>query len=86
MFDKESIIFYFILAVIIFVCLKIYRESDAYNLKCIISNVDGETYCVRDRAKLELAADLLAQVTQTHCQKISRRRICAATSAKIQPN
>ena len=64
MFDKESIIFYFILAVIIFVCLKIYRESDAYNLKCIISNVDGETYCVRDRAKLELAADLLAQVTQ----------------------
>ena len=64
MFDKESVIFYFILAVILIVCLKIYRESDAYNLKCIISNVDGETYCVRDRAKLELAADLLAQVTQ----------------------
>lgn len=64
MFDKENIIFYFILAVILFVCLKIYRESDAYNLKCIISNVDGETYCVRERAKLELAADLLAQVTQ----------------------
>lgn len=64
MFDKESVIFYFILAVILFVCLKIYRESDAYNLKCIISNVDGETYCVRERAKLELAADLLAQVTQ----------------------
>ena len=64
MFDKESVIFYFILAVILIVCLKIYRESDAYNLKCIISNVDGETYCVRDRAKLELAADLLAEVSQ----------------------
>ena len=64
MFDKESVIFYFILAVILIVCLKIYRESDSYNLKCIISDVDGETYCVRDRAKLELAADLLAQVTQ----------------------
>jgi len=64
MFDKESVVFYFILAVVLIVCLKIYRESDAYNLKCIISNVDGETYCVRDRAKLELAADLLAEVTQ----------------------
>ena len=50
MFDKDSIVFYVILAVILFICLKIYGESDAYNLKCIISNVDGETYCVRDRA------------------------------------
>ena len=64
MFDKDSIVFYVILAVILFICLKIYGESDAYNLKCIISNVDGETYCVRDRAKLEIAADLLAEVTQ----------------------
>ncbi len=45
------------------ICLKIYSESDAFNLKCIVSNVDGETYCVRERAKLELAADLLAKVT-----------------------
>ena len=64
MFDKDSIVFYVILAVILIICLKIYSESDAYNLKCIISNVDGETYCVRDRAKLELASDLLADVTQ----------------------
>ena len=64
MFNKDSILFYIILAFILVICLKIYRESDAYNLKCIISNVDGETYCVRDRAKLEIAADLLATVTQ----------------------
>ena len=64
MFDKDGIVFYVILAVILIICLKIYSESDAYNLKCIISNVDGETYCVRDRAKLEIAADLLAEVTQ----------------------
>jgi len=43
--------------------LKIYQESDAFNLKCIVSNVDGNTYCVRERAKLQLAADLLAKVT-----------------------
>jgi hypothetical protein len=64
MFDNDYFLFYFILAIILIFCLKIYRESDAYNLKCIISNVDGETYCVRDRAKLELAANLLAEVSQ----------------------
>jgi len=29
--------------------IKMYLESDAYNLKCIISRVDGNTYCVRER-------------------------------------
>ena len=38
-------------------------DSDIYNLKCIISSVDGNKYCVRERAKLELVADLLAKVT-----------------------
>jgi hypothetical protein len=61
---KESIFFYIFLAFILLICLKIYYDSDAFNLKCIISGVDGNTYCVRERAKLELAADLLAQVTQ----------------------
>ena len=46
------------------VALKIYSESDAFNLKCIISDVDGNKYCVRERAKLQLAADLLAKTTQ----------------------
>ena len=49
---------------IIGICLKIYFSSDIYNLKCIISDVDGQHYCVRERDKLELAADLLANVTQ----------------------
>jgi hypothetical protein len=33
-------------------------------LKCVISHEDGNTYCVRERAKLQLAADLLARVTK----------------------
>jgi hypothetical protein len=33
-------------------------------LKCIIASEDGNRYCVREREKLELAANLLAQVTQ----------------------
>jgi len=63
-FIKKDILGYIVLAFILLICLKIYSESDAYNLKCIISSVDGNKYCVRDRQKLELAADLLAKVTQ----------------------
>lgn len=61
--DKDNIFFYIFIGFILIICLKIYSESDAFNLKCIVSNVDGETYCVRERSKLELAADLLAKVT-----------------------
>ena len=62
--DKHSILLYIIISFVIFIGLKIYSESDAYNLKCIISDVDGERYCVRERATIQLAADLLATVTQ----------------------
>ena len=60
---------YITIAFVIFVCLKIYNESDAFNLKCILSDVDGERYCVRDRSKLQLSADLLANVTE-RCKKL----------------
>ena len=59
---------------VILICIKIYLESDMFQLKCIISNVDGKTYCVRERAKLELAADKLAEVNKNmdavvnHCK------------------
>jgi WLM domain len=61
--DKHSILVYIIIIFVIFVGIKVYSESDAYNLKCIISDVDGERYCVRERNKLQMAADLLAKVT-----------------------
>ena len=44
--------------------MKIYKDSDSFNLRCIISKVDGNTYCVRERSKVELAADLLAEATK----------------------
>lgn len=61
---KHNFFFYVFSGFVLFICLKVYYESDAYNLKCIISSVDGNTYCVRERMKLELAADLLASVTR----------------------
>ena len=62
--DKQSILLYVIITFVIIIGLKIYSESDAYNLKCIISDVDGKRYCVRERMTMELAANLLASVTQ----------------------
>jgi len=60
----EDFFGYIIIAVVLLICLKIYYESDAFNLKCIISSVDGNRYCVREREKMEMAADLLAKVTK----------------------
>ena len=62
--EKHGIFFYIFVAVILLLCLRIYYDSDAFNLKCIIASKDGNTYCVREREKLELAANLLAEVTQ----------------------
>ena len=56
--------FGYILALfVIGVMLKIYLESDSFHLKCIISDVDGNKYCVRETAKIQETADLLARVT-----------------------
>lgn len=62
--EKHSIFFYIFLGFILFLCLIIYYQSDAFDLKCIIASKDGNRYCVREREKMELAANLLADVTQ----------------------
>ena len=62
--EKHSIFFYIFLAFILFLCLIIYYQSDAFDLKCIISSKDGNKYCVRERDKMELAANLLADATK----------------------
>ncbi len=62
--EKHSIFFYIFLAFVLFFCLIIYYQSDAFDLKCIIASRDGNRYCVREREKMELAANLLADATQ----------------------
>lgn len=59
----ENMLFYIIVVFVVGIIIKIYLESDMFNLKCIISNVDGNKYCVRERSKLTDVADLLARVT-----------------------
>ena len=55
---------YFIILFVIVFIIKIYFESDMFHLKCIVSDQDGNTYCVRETPKLELVADLLARTTE----------------------
>ena len=54
---------YILISLIVIISIKIYMDSENFQLKCIISDVDGNRYCVRERAKLELVADQLARVT-----------------------
>ena len=49
---------------IVIIMLRMYWDSDAYNLKCIISGVDNNTYCVRERKQMKNVANLLAHTTQ----------------------
>ena len=58
-----------LIIIIIIICIYSYIHSESYNLKCIISKVDGETYCVRDRQNKKKAADLLASVA-TKCKQL----------------
>lgn len=60
---NDTIFSYLVILFIIGFILKIYFESEMFHLKCIISDEDGNTYCVRETPKIELVADLLAKIT-----------------------
>ena len=66
---RSDYIVYTIVIFVISVCIYIYFQDDAFQLKCIVSTVDGNKYCVREREKLQDAADLLAE-TSTKCKKL----------------
>jgi len=66
---KLDILAYVMIAFIVVVSAYMYLDSDAFQLKCIVSTVDGNKYCVREREKLQEAADLLASITEK-CKKL----------------
>jgi len=60
--DKIDAFTYILFGLVICVCLHIYLNSDSFQLKCIVSTVDGNKYCVRERERVQDAADMLAKV------------------------
>jgi hypothetical protein len=59
---KLDYLSYLIIFFIIIISVKIYYESDIFHLKCIISDVNNKTYCVRESKYMDATADLLANV------------------------
>jgi hypothetical protein len=49
---------------VLLACGYMYYKREGFELKCIVSTVDGNKYCVRDREKLQESADLLAKVSE----------------------
>ena len=45
-------------------CGYFYFDKSDFELKCIVSTVDGNKYCVRETAKIQESADLLAKITK----------------------
>lgn len=67
---KEDIFTYILFPIVLLGAAYIYLDiNDDFDLKCIVSSVDGNKYCVRERSKINDAADLLANVTQK-CQDL----------------
>ena len=55
---------FIIILFIILVALKMYYDSDVFNLRCIVSTIDGKKYCVRERNNIQKASNLLARTTE----------------------
>jgi predicted AlkP superfamily phosphohydrolase/phosphomutase len=63
--DIEDIIGFTVIIIFLAFSYYVYNEGiESFQLNCIISGVDGNRYCVRERSKLNEAADLLATVTK----------------------
>ena len=67
--DKTDSFTLILILFILAICGYIYYHSDSFQLTCIVSTVDGNKYCVREREKVQEAADKLAKITDK-CKKL----------------
>jgi hypothetical protein len=66
--DKEIFV-YVVVILIVAACAYVYFEKSEFQLKCVVSTVDGNKYCVRESKKVKESADMLAKVTEK-CKKL----------------
>jgi len=62
--NKEDILGYIIIVLILIISYKMYNDSDIFQLTCVVSTIDGDKYCVRERKNVQKASDLLAKITE----------------------
>lgn len=65
---------YIILIGLLAVFVYLFLNSDFHNLKCIVSSVDGNKYCVRERKRIHEAADILATVVNK-CEQLIKHLV-----------
>lgn len=53
-----------LLVIILIYAIYMIKQSDWFNLKCIIADENGKKYCVRDREQVDEAANLLAKCVE----------------------
>jgi hypothetical protein len=61
---SENILGYVILFFVFLIIIKCYYDNDYFHLKCVVSDVNGKKYCVRERKNIQKASDLLANATE----------------------
>jgi len=61
---KDTVFIVMMVVFILFICYKLYYDSDLFQLKCVVSTVDGDKYCVRERKNIQSAVDLLAKTAE----------------------
>lgn len=61
---NQEVFVYTVFILMIVACGYLYFDKSDFELKCVVSTVDGNKYCVRETAKIQESADLLAKITQ----------------------
>lgn len=60
---RDTILIIIMTFFVIVIATKIFLESETFNLRCIISNKNGHTYCVRESNRLHETVELLAKTS-----------------------
>jgi hypothetical protein len=63
MLKSENTLGIVMIVFVIIIVVKLYLDNDMFHLSCIVSDVNGKKYCVRERKNMKKASDLLAKTT-----------------------
>ena len=82
--SNENILGYIFLGFVLLLIIKCYYDNDYFQLKCIVSDVNGEKYCVRERKNIEEASDLLASVSMKMEKLVNYLKETLPDDARVQ--
>lgn len=61
---RENILTYVLIFFVLILVIKMYYDSDIFQLTCVVSDVNGKKYCIRERKNMKKASNLLAKTTE----------------------